>query len=458
MTQAALPEAVAAERAVLGAAMQDGSTADAVLEVLSPEQLVHPANQSILALIRELREAAKPIDLIILTTELEKRGTLAEVGDIGYLTEAATDFGCIANWRHYAAEVLDIWKRRQMRQAALRMAEAAHDRALSTDDAQERCEQALYALRDHTTRENPVAHCRDATTAAIEHIEAVYHNRGKTMGLATGIHDLDRSTGGFLGGQMIIIAARPACGKSALGMQFALHAVQQLSVPTLVFSVEMPSRELMVRAICSQASVDLQRLRDGFFHKNDLGHLAKVATDLIKAKLYIDETPGLTVAQFRARARRAKAQLGLGLIVVDYLQFMHGSTSTAKQSRALEVSEISKAIKTTAKELDIPIIALAQLNRDADSEHLKPKLSNLRESGSIEQDADTVLLIHRLDKNKKRAAEEDEEPMDHNTLLIVAKQRNGPTPEIKLNFIGNFTRFENVTEKQYSNNMNERQK
>jgi replicative DNA helicase len=241
-------------------------------------------------------------------------------------------------------------------------------------------------------------------------------------------------------------------------MQFALHAVKELAVPTLVFSVEMPGRELMVRAICSEAGVNLQRLRDGFFDQRTLANVAHIAGGLVKSPLFIDETPGLTVAQFRARARRAKAAHKIGLIVVDYLQFMHGSGDAARQSRALEVSEISKAIKTVAKELDIPIVALAQLNRDADGDHTKPKLSNLRESGSIEQDADTVLLIHRLDKNKKRGADEDAEPMDHNTLLILAKQRNGPTPEIKLNFIGEHTVFRNVTEKQYSNNMNQRQK
>ena len=345
-----------------------------------------------------------------------------------------------------------------MRAAALAMAEAAHDHALTTDDAQERCEQILYSLRDHTTRENPVAPCREAVVAAVEHIEAVYHSRGKTIGLATGIHDLDRSTGGFLGGQMIIVAARPACGKSAMGMQFALHAVKECQVPTLVFSVEIPGRELMTRAICSEAGINLQRIRDGFFNERQLANVSQIAGTLIKSKLFIDETPGLTVAQFRARARRAKASHKIGLIVVDYLQFMSGSSGAAKQSRALEVSEISKAIKTTAKELDIPIIALAQLNRDADGDHTKPKLSNLRESGSIEQDADTVLLIHRLDKNKKRAADDEEAPPDHNTLLILAKQRNGPTPEIKLNFVGEHTRFENVTEKQYSNNPNQRQK
>jgi replicative DNA helicase len=450
-----LPENLLAERAVLGAAIADGRHADAVLEVVSPDQLTHPAHRLILSCLATMRQEARPVDLILVTTELEKLGQLEECGGHQGLTDLVQDLAVTANWRYYAAEVLDIWRRRSMRQAALAMAEAANDPALTTDDAMERCEVALYGLREQSTRENPVSHCKTAVLAAVDHIEKVYANRGQTVGLATGIHDLDRSTGGFLGGQMIIIAARPACGKSALGMQFALHAAMQSAVPTLVFSVEMPSTELMVRAICSEAGVDLQNVRHGFFGTAQLAGVGAAAGRLAQAKLYLDDTPGLTVAQFRSRARRAKTQHGLGLIVVDYLQFMHGSSKRAGESRALEVSEISKAIKTTAKELNIPIIALAQLNRDAD-EGSKPKLSNLRESGSIEQDADTVLLIHRLDKNKKRDA--DEEPMDHNTLLILAKQRNGPTPEIKLNFIGQHTIFRNVTEKLYSNNQNERQK
>lgn len=454
--KSSLPDNPIAEKAVVGAAITDGRTADSVLEVLRPEQFMLPAHQTIMGVIAAMRHEAKPVDVILVTTELEKAGTLEEVGGYAYTTELVQDMAITLNWRYYAAEVLDAWKRRAMRQAALAMAEAAMDPALLTEDAQERCEQALYALRDHTTRENPVAHCKTAVMAAVDHIEKVHANRGETVGLSTGIHDLDRSTSGFLGGQMIVIAARPACGKSALGMQMALHAALVGAVPTLVFSVEMPSTELMVRAICTEAGVDLQRVRDGFFKAQDLNTVSAAATRLSKAPLYLDDTPALTVAQFRSRSRRAKSAHGIGLIVVDYLQFMHGSSKRAGESRALEVSEISKAIKTTAKELNIPIIALAQLNRDAD-EGSKPKLSNLRESGSIEQDADTVLLIHRLDyKNKKRA--EDDEPLEHNTLLIVAKQRNGPTPEIKLNFIGQQTTFQNVTEKAYSNNMKERQK
>jgi replicative DNA helicase len=451
-----LPENLLAERAIIGAALTSGRQADAVLEVLKPDQLTHPAHRVILGTIADMRQEAQPIDLVLVTTEIEKRGHLDDCGGYAGLTELASAHDVTTNWRYYATEVLDIWRRRSMRQAALAMAEAATDPALTTEDAMERCDQALYALRESATRDNPVSHCKSAVLAALEHIEKVYQNRGQTIGLSTGIHDLDRSTGGFLGGQMIVIAARPACGKSALGMQIALHAAMQASVPTLVFSVEMPSTELMVRAICSEAEIDLQRVRDGFLGTSQLSHVGTAAGRLAQAKLYLDDTPGLTVAQFRSRARRAKSQHGIGLIVVDYLQFMHGSSKRAGESRALEVSEISKAIKTTAKELNIPIIALAQLNRDAD-EGSKPKLSNLRESGSIEQDADTVLLIHRLDKNKKRTAD-DEEPMDHNTLLILAKQRNGPTPEIKLNFIGQHTVFRNVTEKAYSNNQNERQK
>lgn len=449
-----LPENQIAEKALVGAALMDGSTADSVLEAVTPDQFVLPAHQRIMETIAAMRAEGKPVDLILVTTQLEKIGLLDEVGGAGYVTELYQDKSISLNWRYYAEEVIDVWKRREMRKAAIAMAEAACDPALDTDDAQERCEQALYALRDHSTRVNPVSHCKNAVLAAVEHIEKVYRTRGKTVGLASGIHDLDRSTGGFLGGQMIVIAARPACGKSALGMQIALHAAMQNAVPTLVFSVEMPSTELMIRAICSDAGLDLQRTRDGFFDSRAMSNVSGAATRLVQSKLFLDDTPGLTVAQFRSRSRREKMKHGIGLIVVDYLQFMHGSSKRAGESRALEVSEISKAIKTTAKELNVPIIALAQLNRDAD-EGSKPKLSNLRESGSIEQDADTVLLIHRLDKNKKK---DDDDQMEHNTLLILAKQRNGPTPEIKMNFVGQHTVFRNVTEKAYSNNQNERQK
>ena len=448
----AVPQALIAEKAVIGAALQDGGMADAVLEGLLPEQCQWPAHRVILSVVARMREEARPVDVILVTTELEKSGELEGCGGAAYVTELVSELGAVSNWRAYLAEVVDAWKRREMLAAALEMAQVARDHAVRVDEAQEQCEQRLFALRENIGRETTVEHCKHAVIRAVDHIETVYKSRGKTIGIATGIHDLDRSTGGFLGGQMVVIAARPACGKSALGMQFAMHAAMEQNIPTLIFSVEMPSVELMVRSLCKEARINLQRLRDGFLSEHMLRDVSVHASRICKAPMFLDDTPSLSVAQFRSRARRAKMRHGIGLIVVDYLQFMKGSSKRSNESRALEESEISKAMKTTAKELNIPVIALAQLNRDAD-EQSKPKLSNLRESGSIEQDADTVLLIHRLDRKKKQ----DDPPEDHNTLLILAKQRNGPTPEIKLNFVGEHTTFHNVTEKQYSNNQAERQ-
>jgi replicative DNA helicase len=450
-----LPQSLIAEKAVVGAALQNGALADSVLESILPDQCQWPAHRLILSLVALMREEARPVDLVLVTTELEKRGELEEAGGAHYVTEMVTELASVANWRSYVVEVVDAWKRREMLSAALEMAQAARNAGMRVDEAQEQCEQRLFALRENIGRgESTVEHCKAAVIRAVDHIEQVHKSRGKTIGVASGIFDLDRSTGGFLPGQMIVIAARPACGKSALGMQFALHATMNEAVPTLVFSVEMPSTELMVRSICKEAEINLQRLRDGFMSEHKMRDTSVHASRIAKSPLYLDDTPGLTVAQFRSRARRAKMRHGIGLIVVDYLQFMHGSGKNARQSREQEVSEISKAMKTIAKELSVPVIALAQLNRDAD-EGSKPKLSNLRESGSIEQDADCVLLIHRLDKKKKK---DDDEPQDHNTLLIVAKQRNGPTPEIKLNFVGEHTVFHNVTEKAYSNKEEERQR
>lgn len=450
-----LPQALIAEKAVMGAALQGGELADSVLEQVAPEQCQWPSHRVILSQIAEMREAARPVDIVLVTTELEKAGVLGDVGGAAYVTELVSELGSVANWRHYAAEVIDAWKRREMLATALEMAQAAKNSGIRVDEAQEQCEQRLFALRENIGRDSTVEHCKHSVIRAVDHIEQVHKSRGKTIGVASGIFDLDRSTGGFLGGQMIVIAARPACGKSALGMQMALHAAMEDAVPTLVFSVEMPNVELMVRSICKEATINLQRLRDGFLSEHQMRDISGHASRISRSPLYLDDTAGLTVAQFRSRARRAKMRHGIGLIVVDYLQFMHGSGKNARQSREQEVSEISKAMKTTAKELGVPVIALAQLNRDAD-EGSEPKLSNLRESGSIEQDADTVLLIHRLDKNKRK--NDDDEERDHNTILILAKQRNGPTPRIKLNFVGEHTVFHNVTEKAYSNNPNERQK
>jgi replicative DNA helicase len=242
-------------------------------------------------------------------------------------------------------------------------------------------------------------------------------------------------------------------------MQVAMHVAVETKIPTLIFSVEMPGMQVMCRALCGRIRVNLQRVRDGFFSRQEIERMHTTFGEMHGAPLYLDESAGLTTTQLRSRARAAKVKHGIGLIVVDYLQFMRGATKQAKDNRQLEVAEISATLKMVAKELKVPVIALAQLGREADESSM-PKLSHLRESGSIEQDADQVLLIHRLDKKRKqRASDPDEEGAeDHNTLLLLEKQRNGPTGPIKLFFEKEYTVFRNVTPKPYSSREEERQR
>jgi replicative DNA helicase len=257
-------------------------------------------------------------------------------------------------------------------------------------------------------------------------------------------------TGGLKPGQLIIIAARPSMGKSAFATNIAEHVCLTNLVPTALFSLEMTSDELMERVLCTQSNVKLQRVRDGFMSKEEVSRLGKKHIEVSEAPLYLDETPSLSIAAFRARARRAVSKHGVKLLIVDYLQLMRGSTKRAAQDRRLEIDEISSGLKATAKELGVPVIALSQLNRDAE-ERAEPKLSHLRESGSIEQDADVVALLHRPERITHK--EEDK----GKAVLILAKQRNGPVGRIELIFEGETTRFQSTTQKMFSNKTSERQ-
>jgi replicative DNA helicase len=278
-----------------------------------------------------------------------------------------------------------------------------------------------------------------------------HKKRGKPIGIATGFTDLDRMTGGLKAGQLIIIAARPSMGKSAFATNIAEHACLRDQVPTALFSLEMTGEELMERVLCTQSNVKLQRVRDGFMSKDEMATLGRKVGQIVDAPLYLDETPSLSIAAFRARARRAVAKYGVKLLIVDYLQLMKGSTKRAAMDRRLEIDEISSGLKATAKELGVPVIALSQLNRDAE-ERAEPKLSHLRESGSIEQDADVVALLHRPERVSHK--EEDK----GKAVLILAKQRNGPVGRIELHFDAEITQFRSGTGKLYSNKAEERQK
>jgi replicative DNA helicase len=290
---------------------------------------------------------------------------------------------------------------------------------------------------------------KDLVMEAIEQIEKIYENRGSVTGLPTGFTEFDRMTSGLHPAEMIVIAARPSMGKTALAMNIAEHVAIDAGKPVAVFSLEMSSQQLVQRLLCSRAKVDLQRVRNGFLSERDFPNLTTAASRLATAKLFIDDTPGLTVTELRAKARRLYSTHQIQLLVIDYLQLLRSTSRRAQDNRQIEISEISAGIKALAKELKIPIIVVAQLNRQPDTrakEGGRPRLSDLRESGSIEQDADLVGLLVRAeyyetdDDAKQEKAGEAE--------LIIAKQRNGPTGDIPLTFLKQFTRFENRAREQ----------
>ena len=455
---AGLPAAEDAEKGLVASMLMMPACIDEFAE-LPGEAFYSEQLAVIVEALREMRGARVPIDIISVSEWLDARHLLEQVGGGAVMADLLTFVPTAANRSYYADVVREMWQRRRVILAAAQMSGLARDRAKPIEELMAEVDAlARQLVKEQPTGQGTIRHCGKIAMDALDHMEKVHAARGRTVGIATGIHDWDRMTGGLMGGELIVIAGRPSHGKSALGMQVAIEAAKVGRIPTMVFSVEMPSLQLMVRALCSQTQVNLQRVRDGYFSKNQVSLLIAKVQEFQEAPLYLDDSAGLTSAQLRARAMEAYHRYGCRLIVVDYLQFMKGSTKRAKESKQLEVAEISGTMKEIAKELNVPVIALAQLNRDAE-EYAQPKLSHLRDSGSIEQDADQVLLIHRLDKsktNKKR--DEDEQERDHNTLLLLEKQRNGPTGPIKLMFDADYTLFRNVTAKIYSNSEEERQK
>lgn len=460
-----MPQSIEAEMGMLGSMLLDARAIDEFSDI--PEEAFYkPAHRVILETIRDMRGRGEATDFITITAALETKGVLQDVGGAAGLTDLFTYVPTASNVKFYAGIVRSKWLRRRVILMSTDQARLAYE--VGEDDNEvliSECERMALELRSlaEPKSENAVQHCKAATMEALDYLEVAYSKRGGTLGLATGIVDLDRMTFGLQGGQMITIAARPSKGKTALGMQIAEYIVMNAKVPTLVDTMEMTRRDLLLRAICGHAEINLQRVRDGYLGKADWPKIVRVADQLAISPLYLDDTPALTTAQFRARARRAKARHNIGLIVVDYMQLMQGSSKRAKENRQQEVAEISGTIKAVAKELNIPIIALAQLGRDVEQrgKNARPKLSDLRESGSIEQDSDLVMFIHQLDPpdpDKEMSAKELEEQAKRgNCELIVAKQRNGPVGTINLKFVPKFTQFQNITEAFASNDPEKRQ-
>ena len=436
-----LPHSIEAEQGVLGSMLISPREIIAeCVEKINEEYFYVPAHQTIYVVLVELWNGGQGIDLITFTQVLRDRNLLETVGGASAVTGLFTFVPTAANVTYYLEIVRDKYILRQIIAACTESVRRSFEEQDEVHNLLDEVEQKIFSVGEDRFK-GQVLTMKDQVMEAIEAIEHLYERRGGITGISTGFAELDRMTNGLHESEMIVIAARPSMGKTALAMNIAEHVSINEKLPVAVFSLEMSSQQLVQRLLCSRARVNLQKVRDGFLAERDFPSLTAAASKLAEAQIFIDDSAGLSILELRAKARRLKAQKDIKLIVVDYLQLLRSTTRRAMDNRQLEISEISAGLKGLAKELKLPIIVLAQLNRQPEARTGgKPRLSDLRESGSIEQDADLVGLLVRPE-----IYEEDEDARAEKAgeaELIIAKQRNGPVGEIALTFLKEFTRFE----------------
>ena len=435
------PHSVEAEQGVLGSMLISPRDAIAeVVEKITEEYFYVPAHQTIFTVLVDLWNTGAGIDLITFTQVLRDRNLLETVGGAAAVTNLYTFVPTAANVGYYLEIVRDKYILRSIIAASTESVRRAYEEQDEVGNLLDEVEQRIFAVGEDRFKGQMLT-MKDQVMEAIESIEKLYERKGGITGISTGFVEFDRMTSGMHPSEMIVIAARPSMGKTALAMNIAEHVAINEKLPVGVFSLEMSSQQLVQRLLCSRARVNLQKVRDGFLGERDFPSLTAAASKLAEAKIFIDDTASLSILELRAKARRLKAQQDVQLIIIDYLQLLRSTTRRAQDNRQLEISEISAGLKGLAKELKIPVIVVAQLNRQPEQRSGgKPRLSDLRESGSIEQDADLVGLLVRPEMY-----EEDEEARQEKSgeaELIIAKQRNGPVGEIPLTFLKEFTRFE----------------
>ena len=434
-----LPSNVDAERSLLGSILVNNENYYRVVEFLRPEDFYLDSHRVIFRNMTTLMENSRAIDLITLQDELLRAASLESSGGIGYLSGLLEGIPHLVNIDHYIEIVRDKALLRQMISTASKTIAECFDQAEPADAILDQAEQALFNLSEHRTKSGFVA-VQDMHEEAQRLLTKLYEDKEMITGVATGFTDLDRMTSGFQPGDLVILAARPSMGKTALALNVAQYVALKKSLPVGIFSLEMSKQQLLMRFLCAESLVDAHKVRTGYIGKDDFRQLIDALATVTRAPLYIDDSSSLTIMEMRAKSRRLKAEHGLSLLIVDYLQLMSGYGRV--ENRVQEISGISRGLKALAKELEVPIIALSQLSRAPEQrqgDH-RPQLSDLRESGSIEQDADVVLFIYREEVYKKD--EETEGKAD----LIISKQRNGPIGTVRLAFLKQYTKFENLLE------------
>ena len=434
------PHNIEAEQSFLGALLIEKDALLRVEDVLLPEDFYRQAHTEIYQSIIELNEKKEPVDLLTLGNKLNEKGKLESVGGRAYLIELTTIVPTAAHVQHYAEIVQKKATLRRLLTASAEITGFAFDEDEDIGETLNRAEQKLFGISQSHLKTNftPI---KDALDTAFERIDELHRERGKLRGIPTGFTDLDNLLGGMQRSDLIVLAARPSVGKTAFAMDIARNAAVKYKVPVGIFSLEMGKEQLVDRMICAEAGVDLWKMRTGKLTDNgdassDFARIGHALGNLSEAPIYIDDTSNLTITEIRTKSRRLQKDRGLGMLVIDYLQLMESRNGNKNSdNRTQEVAEITRALKSLARELNIPVIALSQLARAVElSKPAIPKLSHLRESGSIEQDADIVMFIYRkaADKNYRL----DEIPLDERYVgeIIVAKHRNGPVGEVKVFF------------------------
>jgi replicative DNA helicase len=429
------PQDLEAEQSVLGGMLLSKEAIADVVEILKGHDFYKPAHETIYQAILDVYARGEPADPITIAAELTKRGEINRVGGASYLHSLVQAVPTAANAAYYAEIVHDRAVLRRLVEAGTRITQMGYAADDDVDEIVNRAQAEIYAVTEQRTSEDYLP-LGDIMEGALDEIEAIGSRSGEMTGVPTGFTDFDALTNGLHPGQMIVIAARPAMGKSTLALDFARTAAIKHNLPSVIFSLEMGRNEIAMRLLSAEARVALHHMRSGTMTDDDWTRLARRMPDVSAAPLYIDDSPNLSMMEIRAKCRRLKQRNDLKLVVIDYLQLMQSGSTRRAESRQQEVSEMSRNLKLLAKELEIPVIALSQLNRGPEQRtDKKPMVSDLRESGSIEQDADMVILLHRED------AYEKESPRAGEADLIVAKHRNGPTATITVAFQGHYSRF-----------------
>ncbi|MGY4688235.1 replicative DNA helicase [Salibacterium sp. K-3] len=432
------PQNIEAEQAVLGAVFLEGGALVTATERIAPEDFYRVSHQRIFRVMLELGEKGSPVDLVTMTSALQDYEWLEEVGGISYLTDLANAVPTAANVDYYSRIVQEKSILRRLIQAATSIVSEGYNGEEEVEEILNDAERSILEVAQQRRSSNFVS-IKDVLIETYDNIEMLQNRENDITGVASGFAELDKMTTGFQRSDLVIVAARPSMGKTAFALNIAQNVATKSDENVAIFSLEMGASQLVQRMLCAEGNIDATKMRTGSLEEEDWEKLTMAMGSLSSAGIYIDDTPGVKVNEIRAKCRRLKQERGLGMVMIDYMQLIQGSSSRGGESRQQEVSEISRGLKGLARELDVPVIALSQLSRGVESRQDKrPMMSDLRESGSIEQDADIVSFLYREDYY-------DQETENQNMIeVILAKQRNGPVGAVELAFIKEYNKFVNL--------------